>query len=278
MQSFVLKWKTHDGIDIFARGWDPERVPKAVVCLIHGLGEHTGRYQHVASAMTAEGYAVIGFDLRGHGLSGGQRGHAPSEGAYLNDMDLLIEQARQRYPGAPIFLYGHSLGGILVLDYGLRRKPALQGAIVTAPALHGELDEQPLKVSLAKILGAQVPRMSISTGLKPERISRDPEVVKAYINDPLVHDRATLGWGRLMLKINPWILKHAADFPLPLLLMQGKDDKVTYPSSSQEIADALKEKCTLILWDDMFHEIHNEPGKEKVIQSMIDWMDQQVKS
>jgi len=283
LNSFDLKFETHDGIQLYARGWEPEGGPgasslkiKAVVCLIPGLGEHAGRYQHVAAAMTQSGYAVFGFDLRGHGLSGGPRGHAPSLEAYLQDIDLLLGQARRRYPAAPVFLYGHSLGGILVLNYGLRRKPALMGAIVTAPALHSELESQPVKIALVRILGALLPSLSISTGLKPERISRDRDVVQAYIADPLVHDRATLGWGRLTLACNAWTLAHAGEFPLPLLLMQGKDDLLAFPSSSLEVAAQLQDKCKLVLWDGMYHEIHNEPGKEKVIRTMIDWMDAEL--
>ncbi len=275
MKSFELKWNSFDNIPLYARVWEPESQPKAVVCLISGLGEHAGRYQHVARAMTEAGYAVLGLDLRGHGFSGGQRGHAPSMEAYMKDMDQLMEQARSKYRSLPIFLYGHSLGGILVLDYGILRRPAIQGAIVTAPALRSELEEQPIKVMLAKILGALWPTLSLSTGLKPERISHDREVVQAYMKDPLVHDKATLGWGRLMILNNRWTLEHIEEFPLPLLLMQGKEDMLAYPSGSLEVAAGLKDRCKLVMWEGMYHEIHNEPGKEKVIRTMLDWMDGQ---
>jgi acylglycerol lipase len=273
MKTFELRWQTRDGLDIFARGWEPEQAPKAVVCLVHGLGEHSGRYAHVAEALGKAGYALFGFDLRGHGRSGGLRGHAPSLEAYLQDIDQSIEQARARYPASPMFLYGHSLGGILALNYVLRRKPEFNGVIVTAPAMHSGLEEQPAKVLLAKILGVLLPNAAVSTGLDPYTISHDPNVVQAYIHDPLVHYKATLGWGRMMLAVNRWTLEHAVEFQLPLLLMQGKEDVIAFPSSSLEFAAPLKDRCTLVLWEGMFHEIHNEPGKNEVFNTMIEWMD-----
>jgi len=278
MKSFELSWKTRDGIDIFVRAWEPERPVKAAVCLVHGLGEHTGRYAHVAEAFSGAGYALLAADVRGHGQSGGQRGHTPSIEAYLDDIGQLIDQARVRFPGLPVFLYGHSLGGILSLNYVLRRKPKLKGVIVTSPALHSGLEDQKLKVMMAKILGALLPSVSISTGLNPRTISHDEAVVQAYINDPLVHYRATLGWGRTMLEINRWALEHAAEFPLPLLLMHGNADVVAYPSSSIEFAAPLEDKCTLVLWEDMYHETHNEPRKNEVIKTMIDWMQARMSS
>jgi len=278
MKTFELHWQTRDGLDIFARGWEPEQAPKAVVYLVHGLGEHSGRYAHVAEALGNAGYVLFGFDLRGHGRSDGRRGHAPSLEAYLQDINQLIEQARARYPALPMFLYGHSLGGILALNYVLRRKPALEGVIVTAPAMHSGLEEQPAKVLLAKILGVLLPNAAVATGLDPYTVSHDPNVVQAYIHDPLVHYKATLGWGRMMLAVNRWTLEHAAEFPLPLLLMQGKEDVIAYPSSSIEFAAPLKERCTLVLWEGMFHEIHNEPVKNEVFVTMIGWMDARLKT
>ena len=116
-------------MDLYARGWAPKDKPKAVVALIHGLGEHTGRYAHVGAALTEKGYALLGFDLRGHGKSGGPRGHLPSSEAFMTDIDRFLEETAERYPGLPQFLYGHSLGGLLVLNYALRRKPRLAGVI-----------------------------------------------------------------------------------------------------------------------------------------------------
>jgi len=275
MKHFETKWKAHDGVEIFGQGWEPDAgSPKAVICLVHGLGEHSSRYAHVAEAFTREGYALFTSDLRGHGRSAGARGHINSIEDFMKDIDSLFQQTRERYPGLPTILYGHSLGGILVLHYTLKRKPAVEGVIATSPGLHNELENQPVKVMAAKILGAVIPAVAIPSGLDPKSISRDPKVVDAYVNDPLVHDRISLGFGREMLGVNKWTLEHASEFPAPLLLLHGKADSLAFSSSSAEFADALKGRdCTISLWDGGYHELHNDLEQAEVFKTMITWMD-----
>ena len=274
MNHFETNWKAHDGLDIFAQGWEPEtRTPKAVVCLVHGLGEHSSRYTHVAEALGKEGYALFSYDLRGHGRSGGARGHISSIEDFMKDIDALLEQARRRYPGLPVILYGHSLGGIQVLHYGLIRKPDVKGIIATSSGLRTALESQTLKVALAKVLGSLIPGVAVASGLDSKGISHDKKVVNTYNNDPLTHDKVSLGFGKIMLGVTKWTLEHAGEFSLPLLLMHGKADEIAYPSGSMEFAAALKGKCTLVLWDDAYHELHNEPEKDKVFKTMTLWMD-----
>lgn len=278
MKHFEMNWKAHDNLEIFAQAWEPTMPqPKAVVCLVHGLGEHTSRYAHVAEALGKQGFALFGADLRGHGRSGGARGHISSIEDFMQDIDLSLAQARIRYPGLPIILYGHSLGGIQVLHYGLTRKPDVKGVIATSSGLHTALEKQYLKVLMAKILGALIPNTSIASGLDPKSISRDEKVVQAYINDPLVHDKISLGFGKVMVGVTSWTLAHADEFTLPLLLLHGKADSLAFPSSSTEFAASLKEKCTLVLWDDAYHELHNEFEKEEVFKTMTLWMDARLR-
>ena len=274
MKHLEMDWKARDGLDIFAQSWEPTILqPKAVVCLVHGLGEHTSRYAHVAEAFGRQGFVLFGADLRGHGRSGGARGHVSSIEDFMQDIDILLEQACARYPGLPIILYGHSLGGIQVLYYGLTHKPNVKGVIAASSGLHNALEKQHLKVIMAKILGALIPNASIASDLDPKAISRDEKVVQAYINDPLVHDRISFGFGKIMLGVTAWTLAHASEFSLPLLLLHGKADMIDFPSSSIEFAAPLKEKCTLVLWDDAYHELHNEPEKNEVFKTMTLWMD-----
>lgn len=278
MKHFEMNWKAHDNLEIFAQAWEPTMPqPKAVVCLVHGLGEHTSRYAHVAEALGKQGFALFGADLRGHGRSGGARGHISSIEDFMQDIDLSLAQARIRYPGLPIILYGHSLGGIQVLHYGLTRKPDVKGVIATSSGLHTALEKQYLKVLMAKILGALIPNTSIASGLDPKSISHDEKVVQAYINDPLVHDKISLGFGKIMVGVTSWTLAHADEFTLPLLLLHGKADSLAFPSSSTEFAASLKEKCTLVLWDDAYHELHNEFEKEEVFKTMTLWMDARLR-
>jgi alpha-beta hydrolase superfamily lysophospholipase len=271
------KWTSRDGLELYAQSWAPEENPKAVVCLIHGLGEHSGRYAHVGKAFAKAGYALAGFDLRGHGKSGGPRGHIPSFVAFMDDIDEFIKQVEAHFEGLSRFLYGHSLGGILVLNYALRRKPEFKGVISTGAGLRTSLEEQAGKVLLARVLGTLMPGVAIPSGLNPNDISRRKEVVDAYVNDPLVHDKMTLGFGNIMLTALPWTFEHAHEFSLPLLIMHGKDDKLGYPRGSEEFAGHVKENCTLKLWDGLYHELHNEPEQEEVFAFMIDWMNSQLR-
>jgi alpha-beta hydrolase superfamily lysophospholipase len=278
MKHQELNWKTHDNIEIFAQVWEPPVVaPRAIVCLVHGLGEHSSRYAHVAEAFGKEGFVLFTFDQRGHGRSGGARGHFSSADDFMNDIDLLLEQARSHYPGLPLILYGHSLGGIFVLHHGLNRKPNVKGVIATSPALHSALEKQPVKVLMAKILGSLFPTATIASGLDARAISRDPAEVQKYMQDPLVHDKATLGFGKLMIAVNQWTLANAANFPLPLLLMHGKSDTIAFSSSSTEFAGALKDRCTLVLWDGAYHELQNDLEKTEVFKTMMMWMDARLR-
>jgi len=273
MKHAETNWKSNDGLTLFAQCWEPDETSlKAVVCLVHGIGEHTGRYAHVAEAFGKEGYVLFTADLRGHGKSEGLRGHAPSMEQLMQDIDLLLQQASVRYPSLPIFLYGHSLGGILALHYVLKRKSTVKGVLVTSPAMHSSLEQQPAKVLAAKVLGALIPKLVLASGLDVNAISHDKGVIEAYNKDPLVHDRISVGFGKILLRVCRWNLEHAGEFSLPLLLMHGSADAVAFSSSSSEFAQPLGDKCTLILWEGGFHELHNEPFKDEVFKSMIIWM------
>ncbi len=273
-----MNWKSRDGLDMFAQVWEPAVVqPKAVACLVHGLGEHSSRYAHVAEAFGKDGFILLSYDLRGHGRSGGARGHISSIEDFMQDMDVMLEQARLRYPGLPLFLYGHSIGGVQVLHYGLLRKPNVKGVVATSSALHTSVELQKIKVMMAKALGSLIPNVIIVSGLDTKSISRNEKVVQAYINDPLVHDKISLGFGKIMLGVTKWTLEHAGEFSMPLLLLHGKADAIAFPSSSTEFAAPLKEKCTLVLWEGAYHELHNEPEQAEVFKTITLWMDARLR-
>jgi alpha-beta hydrolase superfamily lysophospholipase len=265
-------FQSRDGLRLYAQEWPPE-CTDAVVCLVHGLGEHSGRYAHVAERLNQSGYSVLTFDLRGHGKSGGQRDYTPSFEAFMDDIDLLLGEAERRHPSLPCFLYGHSLGGILVLTYTLRRHPKLAGVVATSSGLRTALEKQKGKVALAKILGSIMPRQSLSSGLDANKISCDMEVVKKYINDPLVHDKMTFGLGKALIDAIPWTFAHAPEFPVPLLLVHGTADQIAYSLGSQEFAGLVQGDCTLKLWDGLCHETHNQPEKDQVLEYMIGWLE-----
>ncbi len=276
MNHFEKTWKAKDGQRTYCQYWEPETDIRAIVCLVHGLGEHSGRYAHVAEHLNRAGFALLSADLRGHGKSEGARGHIASPDIYLDHIDRLLDEARRQGGGLPLFLYGHSLGGIAVLFYTLKRQPELRGVIASSPGLRTALEEQALKIFLAKTIGALLPAVCMPTGLDAEQISRDPEVVQRYKSDPLVHDQASAALAKYTLEMIPWIFEHAPEFNLPLLIMHGAADKIAYSWGSEELASKIGQNCTLKLWDGLYHEPHNEPEKDQVLDFMTAWIERQL--
>lgn len=277
MSHTEFNWQNANGQRIFAQAWKPDGETRGAVVLVHGLGEHTGRYQHVAETLNAAGYALTGFDLPGHGRSEGTRGHA-SYNEILLDIDRLLADVKQRYPTQPCFLYGHSLGGALVLYYALKRRPTtLAGVIATSPGLAVNTPVPAAKRLLAKVMSRLYPAFTMNNGLDWNYLSRDPSVAQRYKSDPLVHDRisARLGWD--LLSLGPVMQAHAAEFPVPLLLVQGSADRLVSPAATAAFAKAVPaDKLTYKVWEGFYHETHNEPEKQQVLQTMVDWLDQRT--
>jgi acylglycerol lipase len=277
MKHFESGWQNKEGLKFYLQGWEPQQSPKAVVALIHGLGEHTGRYTHVGEAFNRAGYALIGFDLRGHGKSGGPRGHFPSLQAVMRDISEFFTFLHGRYSkDIPFFIYGHSLGGLLTLTYTLHNQPDVKGVVVSGPGLRSALQEQKFKIMLAKVLGSVVPQLTLPSGLDPKTISRDPRVVEAYINDPLVHDKTSMGFGKSALAAIDFVFENASRFPVPLLVMYGSEDKLSYPSGGQDFVKLVPGDVTFKLWAGLYHEIHNDPEKAEVLKTAIEWMNQHL--
>jgi len=278
MKHSEFEFKTFDGLSLFGQSWQPKDRPRAVVCLVHGLGEHRGRYVHVADSLTQAGYTLISFDLRGHGKSEGPRGHTPSYEALLQDISSLLEVANKQFPQLPSFLYGHSLGGNLVLNYVLRLQSDLKGVIATDPWLRLAFEPPRFKIILAQITNYIWPSFSQKNGLDTKVLSRDPEVVHTYENDPLVHDYISSRMFIGIYQSGYWALEHASEFSLPLLLMHGGDDKIISVKASHEFANTKTKNCTLKIWNGLYHEIHNEPEKEEVFKFLVDWLDKEVQT
>lgn len=273
MTHFEFELKTQDRLKLKGQGWEPEAGTKAVVCLIHGLGEHSERYRPMADVLNRSGYAVITFDLRGHGRSAGRRGHAPNYALLMSDIDLLLNETTSRFPSLPFMLYGHSLGGNLAIHYALKQRPAIAGVVASAPLFRLAAHPSGRKISLLKTLSRMHLNFTISSELEEVALSRDFHVVRLYQNDPLIHDRITPALATHMLHEGEWNLQHAADFPLPLLLMHGEADRITSVEASIEFASHLEHKCTLKIWDGLYHELHNEPEKDQVFEYVLAWMD-----
>lgn len=267
------KWKTRDGLNLYARSWTPEGPAKAVVCLIHGHGEHVNRYNHVGAAYAEAGYAIQGYDLRGHGQSEGPRGHTPSYEVLMDDIRDFLADARARHPGLPVFLYGHSMGGNQTMNYCLQNpESGLSGAIVTSPWLKLLSKPGPLILFLLKIVNVIYPTYTQASGLDPKGVSRDPQEVQKYIDDPLVHDRISVHLFSVMEDHARYAIDHAAELKIPLLLIHGQGDPISSYKGSKELAQNAGSIVTLRIWDGLYHETHNEPEKQEVIRAMTDWV------
>jgi acylglycerol lipase len=267
-----IETKSKDGLKLVGREWKPGGKARGAICLVHGIGEHTGRYPHVAAAYNQAGYAVLGLDLRGHGLSEGQRGFTPSYDAFLDDIDVLLGEARSRYPSLPLFFYGHSLGGNLVLYHALRRQPALTGVVASSPQLRLAFQPPAWKTTMGRLLFNIYPAFSMPSGLEQAALSHDPEVVRAYAADPLVHDKVSARLGIGLIDVGLWLLDHAAEFALPLLIYCGSEDRLVSAGACREFASKVKGDCTIKIWEGLYHETHNEPQKAEVLAFVTQWL------
>ncbi len=278
MKPTSFSWQTSQNQSIFAQEWVTEGTPRAGVVLVHGLGEHINRYQQVAEAFNQAGLDLLGFDLPGHGRSEGPRGHTSFDNI-LVEIDQAIAEMRQRHPNIPVFLYGHSLGGELVLYYTLKRRPSLQGVISTSPSVAPGTSLNGLKKTMAKVLSRLSPGFTTENGLDVNNLSHDQEIVKAYQQDQFVHPRISAQLGLDLVEKGQWILAHAERFPLPLLLVVGTCDQLVSVEAVQQFAArAPKELVTLKLWQGFYHETHNEPEKEEVLAFSIDWINKQLQA
>ena len=274
-----------DGLSLYGQVWAPDDRLKAVVALVHGLGEHSGRYTYMAEYLVRSGYALLAVDLRGHGKSQGRRGHIPSFDVLLDDIGLQLRETNRRFPGSPCFLYGHSLGGNIVVNYGLRRRPQLAGVIATGAAFRPAFKPPGWKLFLGNMLYGLWPSVLMNNELDRQALSRDPQVVQAYQTDPLVHDRLSARLGIDLLRSGEWALAHASEFTLPLLLMHGSEDRIVLADASRQFAERMERQgqqlsghCTFKLWEGLYHEIHNEPEKEQVLRFIVSWMDHRLNS
>ena len=252
--------------------FDVSGTPKAVILLVHGFGEHSGRYMDWAAKFNEKGVSVRAFDLPGHGHSGGRRGIMPSFDVLFDTIDLILKEIAAELPGVPQFIYGHSLGGGIVLDYLIRRKPILTGAIATSPWIKLAFEPPKAKQLLASVASRIMPGLVQSSGLKTEDLSRDPKVVEAYRNDPLVHGMISGGVFGSITSAGIEILSRASEITLPLLLAHGRSDMITSAAATMEVASAAP-RATLKLWDGGYHELHNDLLREEHFEFITEWID-----
>jgi alpha-beta hydrolase superfamily lysophospholipase len=263
----------YGGLPLYAQAWLPEGQPAATLAIVHGFGEHSGRYMNVVNALTPRGYAIFGFDWRGHGRSTGQRGHVQHWDEVRGDVGALVRWAAQQQPGQPHFLYGHSLGALAALEYVLHEPGDLKGVIASGAAL-GQVGISPLLQTLSRIMSRVWPRLSINTGLDASTISRDPQAVQAYRSDPLVHSLGTARLGTEVARAQVWTQTHAADLRVPLLMIHGDADRLIPPDSARtffaHVTLADKERRE---YAGAYHEVHNDICADEMLRDVLQWLE-----
>jgi len=272
-----FKFAGVEGLSLLGKCWAPSQEPRAVVALVHGISEHSGRYSAVVDGLTAAGFVVCAFDLRGHGRSEGQRGHIDRWSQYRGDVMAYLEQVKTRYPQLPVFIYGHSLGALIVTEYVLSHPSGLDGMIVSGiPLRPTGVAKKPL-VLLARSLSHIWPTFSVSLGVDGTRLTRDAAAVKAYDEDPLVHHTATARWGTETLDAIDRVKSRMSEIGLPILILHGEADPVNAVQGSKELFAGVSSKDKeLHLYPGGKHEPHNDIVREQVVDDVEKWLTRQL--
>ena len=276
MRSAEWRWKSGDGLGMQAREWVPAGPRRGLVVLVHGFDDHGGRYLHVGDALAAAGFVLCSYDARGQGRSEGRWAYVDRYQQLMDDLGAFLDLATARHPGLPRFLYGHSMGGNEVLNYLLRRKPKLAGAVATSPWLELAVKPPAWQFTAARLAAALPLAVAIPTGMDPAGISHDPAVVKAYVADPCVKGKITPRLLVSVLEAGQWALARAGELSVPLLLLHGDADQITAHGASQRFAQAAGSLVTFRTWPGGFHELHNEPEKAEVLKVITDWLADKV--
>ena len=264
------------GLTLYWQVWLPEATPKAVVILVHGLAEHSGRYGHVADHLVAHGYAVYALDHRGHGRSQGRRAQVGRMDYVVDDLHRFAAQVRLDQPGKAFFLLGHSLGGAVAVAYALKYQDELKGLVLSGPAVLFE-GVSPLQAQAVKVLSALTPGLPL-IALDGTAVSRDPEVVRAYDGDPFNYrGKIPVRTVAEMARSAEQIQEKLGSLRLPVLLLHGTGDRLVAASASRLIHDrASSPDKTLRLYDGLYHEVLNEPEREQVLAEVSGWLDRHL--
>jgi alpha-beta hydrolase superfamily lysophospholipase len=274
-ESTLSTFVASDGDNVMIQDWPLEAgVPlRGVVIVVHGLGEHAGRYDHVARQLNEWGFAVRGYDQCGHGESGGPRGGLPTDTRLLDDLADIVDSTRLRMrKKLPLILLGHSMGGLVVSRFVSLAIRPVEALIMSSPALDPGLSR--FQKFLVQVLPKIAPNLRVGNGVKPQFISHDTAVVANYRADPLVHDRISARLARFIDEASAQTLALASQWKVPTLLMYAGDDRLLNPQGSRTFAaNAPKNVVTSVCFDDLYHEIFNERDSTAVFATLKQWLD-----
>jgi len=264
--------------NIYYQAWLPDGNVKAVLLVIHGVAEHTGRYMNIVNHFVPLGYAIYGLDHLGHGKSDGQRVYVDCFEDYTEPLETFFNMVKGWQPGKPIFILGHSMGGLIETYYLLDHQEDFAGAIISAPGIKVSDTISPMTITMGKLLSRITPKAGL-LALDASAVSKDPEVVKAYVTDPLVYTgKLTARLAAEMLRAMTRVTAEAGKISLPIIIVQGKADKLVDPAGSQMLYDKASSKDkTLKMYPGLYHEVFNEPEREQVLADVEKWLELHLK-
>ncbi len=272
MKNESYLWQATDKKKIFAQSWLPEKDNKKLIILIHGLGEHSSRYESWASLFNEKGYTMLSMDLRGHGKSEGKRGHAKSINQLMDDIDLLYTRAGELFPEYKKILYGNSMGGTLALNHVILRNRPISALIITSPWLKLVNEPSTFQITITHFLKRFLPSLTTSNRIKAEQISHDPEVVREYERDPLLYNRISLQMFHVIYQAGYHALRNVYKINYPFLLMHGTADSITSSKASESYLMNTGQGTRLKLWENQYHELHHELIRQEVFEYIINWL------
>ncbi|MCD6484464.1 MAG: lysophospholipase [Candidatus Odinarchaeota archaeon] len=267
---------TFDGLKLYYEKWVVES-PKSTIVVVPGFAEHSGRYYHVAEFFSNNGFNVYVLNNRGHGKSEGERAFVNNFDDFIEDLKRFVEHVKKENNIEKVFLLGHSMGGLIVLRYGLKYPDDLIGIISSGAALKVSANVSPIVKAMAGILSKVMPKMKVKGSVDPNFLTHDKEIVNKYINDPYVFKFVTARLGAEMMSKGNDTLKNAVKFKVPLLALAGEEDRLVDISGVKEFYEsAASEDKKLVIYPGMYHEIFNEIEKEKVFNDVLDWLNSHI--
>jgi len=263
------------GPALYGQSWAPSASPRAAILIVHGLGEHSGRYASTAAVLAGAGFAVHALDYRGHGHSDGRRVHVDDVDDYVADVQAGLKEARRRSPGVSVFLLGHSQGGLIALKLALDHPAAIDGLVITSPflAVHPASRPSAFVRAMARVMVRVAPRLPMPTKIDVRLLSRDTTVGEAYARDPLVSHAASAGWLRAVGHAQREVRARARELRVPTLLMASGSDRLVDPGVTRQFArDTNADVVEFVWWDGFYHEMLNDQGREQVLARIVDWL------
>jgi alpha-beta hydrolase superfamily lysophospholipase len=266
-----------EGISLHWQCWEPASPPAAILVVVHGFGEHSGRYESNCGPIVGNGIAVYAYDQRGHGRSPGQRGHISGMFEYRQDLDAFVALVVDRNPGVPVFVWGHSMGSLVALDYAIRHPESLRAVITSGVGLEPAGVATPAVVMTARMFSRLWPKFPMKIPLDPNFLTRDRAEVENYLADKLVHNRGSARWAVSLLDAIDWIKSNAGNLNLPILMLHGGADPINLPAGSDNFIDAVVvSDKTLVIYPDDLHEVHRELDRETAISDLIEWISARI--